>query len=274
MATFNSMLVTNGGKLIYAKAMQGKSVVFNRVSFGSGTPESQSAAEALTQLVATAMDGAIESIDTTTTAGVAIVTVSVNNATLDYPVGIKEIGLFCKDPDTGASVMYAYCFSPSDIDVIPSNQNGVVTWKMRLQLAISNVSAGEAVPQTALVSFAPEVRATAADGVTAYVSQIVANGKYLAKNSLVTVMYDITGVLTNMENAETGLSSLTVSLPHAATANCTVCGRMSVTPATGETPILVDVTGEIATGSTNISIDYFGVTNGNFALLLTATYSI
>jgi Tfp pilus assembly major pilin PilA len=272
MATFNNMLVTNGGKLIYAKAMSGKTIIFNRVAFGSGNPATQAVAETLTQLRKPEIEGTIEAIDTTTTAGVAIITVQVNNAAIDKAIGIKEIGLFCADPDTAEPVLYAYCFSPNDIDVIPSNVNGAVIWKMRLQLEISNATLAE-TKQTEVLSNTPVVTAVSADGLTPYVSEISATGKYLVKNEIVTLMYEITGKLSNMESAENGLTSLSISIPRSPKINSTVCAQMRVTTDEGN-DILVDVTGEIKAGSYKISIDYFGSTNGNFALLLSATYPI
>lgn len=138
MATFTEMIVTDKGKIQYAKAMAGKQIVFTRVAFGEGKPASLAAAEKLTALVGERISGTVESIDTTTEAGVAIIMVSVDNSTLNAAVGIREIGVFNTDPDTGKEVMYSYCYSENDIDVIPSSINGSVIWRMMIRLAITN----------------------------------------------------------------------------------------------------------------------------------------
>lgn len=268
MATFNDMIVTNVGKTIYAKVMNGKTITFNRVVFGGGNPASQADAEALTNLVDARIEGAIESIDTATEQGLAVITVSVNNAELDTGIGIKEIGLFCADPDTGASAMYAYAFSPDDIDVIPSNQYGAVVWKMRLQLAITN-AAGSTTTQTESLAFTPVVTPAVADQ-NVYVSEVQAKGRYIVKSGIVTAFYDVSGRLTNMENAEQGLSDLTISLPNTAGDSGMVSGTMSVT-ADG-TQTLVDPVGVIS--GKNISMKYMGYQNGTFKLLLVAQYAM
>ena len=152
MAKFNQMIVTNVGRLQYAKAMAGKRIVITKVVFGSGSPASQSAASELTSLVRAEITGTIEGVDTTSLEGVAIVTANVNNASLESPLSIKEIGVFCKDPDTSEEVMYAYCYSPNDIDVIPSSGSGTVVWKIRVQLAITN-AVGEETPAQQYNSF-------------------------------------------------------------------------------------------------------------------------
>lgn len=272
MATFNNMIVTNGGKVIYSKAISGKTITFTKAEFGSGAPASQSEAAALGALVDSKIVGAIESIDTTTTAGVAIITVQVNNSTLTEALGIREVGIFCKDPDTNADVLYSYMYSPSDIDVIPSNENGVVVWKMRIQLAISNAT-GESTEQSSLVAFTPTLTATSADGLTVFVSEIIAKCSYNIKGNLVTVFYNITGKLSNMESAADGLSSLTLSLPKQSAIDSTVAATMTVIDSEN-TAVLVDVSGVIAKGGLVIDFDYFGAQSGDFSLNLTAVYSV
>jgi hypothetical protein len=278
MATFNNMIVTNGGKVIYSKAISGKSITFTKAEFGSGIPASQSDAAALGALVDSKIIGAIESIDTTTTAGVAIITVQVNNSALTEALGIREVGIFCKDPDTNADVLYSYMYAPTDIDVIPSNANGVVVWKMRIQLAISNAT-GEATEQSSLVSFTPVLSAVSADGLTVFISEIIAKCSYRVNGKLVTAFYNITGKLSNMLTAENGLERLTIGLPKVSAVKRNLTTPMTITITDDHSliypagsVILVDILGRIEENSDVIDIDYFGFQSGDFTLDFEITY--
>lgn len=276
MATFNDMLITNNGKLIYAKAMAGKTVTFSGVKFGSGKASSITEAESLTDLKNTQITGAIESV--TSSSDGAIVVVGVNNSSLSSPLGIREIGLFCLDPDTQVSTMYAYAYSDNDIDVIPASASGSVTWKMTLKLAITNVNTSTTTQQTEVMSFTPVVTPTATDS-TVFVSEVVKSAKYVTKGDLITVMYNISGKLTNMAlYAETKLSRLTISLPKACatalrfTAPMEVVSSEATIIVTVGQKIMVDVLARIDANSNVIDIDYFGLQNGTFTFNFEITY--
>ena len=139
MAKYNSMVVTNVGKNIYAKAIAGKTIEFTKAVVGSGKPDSQADAENLSNLVEPELQGAIE-IDTTSQPNKAIITVSLSNETLQQPLSIQELGLFCKDPDTNQEVMYAYCFAEDEADVIPAIIDGDMVWRMQLVVYITNAT--------------------------------------------------------------------------------------------------------------------------------------
>lgn len=271
MAKFNDMIITALGKGIYAKAVAGKTIEFTKAVVGSGNPESQEQAEALTNLVDPQINCSI-TIDTESRERIAVITATLNNTTMTESVEIKEIGLFCKDPDTGEEVMYAYAYSPESTDVIPPITSGEMLWKVQLLVYITNAT-GTDTPQTGVFSFTPTVTATAADGETVYLSDVVASGKYTEQGGLMTAMMNISGVLTNMESAESGLSNLTISLPKKSTVDCAVFSRMVVATADSGT-IMVDISGVIANGGQTVALDYFGAQNGNFSLLLTAQYFI
>ncbi len=268
MAKFNDMVVTTAGQALYAKAVGGKTLEFTRAIVGSGTPASQEAAEALTNLIDPQIECSI-SIDTEARERIAVITATLNNAELEEEVKIKEIGLFCKDPDTNEEVMYAYSYSPESADVIPPITTGEALWKIQLLVYVSNAT-GTNTPQTGVFNFTPTVTPTTTDG-TVFLSNVQASGKYTEQGGLMTAMYNISGVLTNMESAESKLSSLTISLPKPSTVNCAVFSRMVVENANGER-IFIDLTGVVVEGEQNIALDYFGSQNGNFSLLLTAQY--
>lgn len=266
MAVFNDMIVTNSGKVQYAKAMSGKKITFNRVGFGDSKPTGS--VEGLTGLVHERKTGSIESIDTTTTEGVAIITVQVNNAGMNENIGIKEVGIFCLDPDTNAEVMYAYAYSENDIDVIPAEGTQAVVWKMRVQLEISNAT-GTPTQQDNLMSFTPVVTATPADGTTTVLTEVLATGKYTSFDKQTTAFYSITGKLSAMSTV--GLRALTISLPQKSSAAYSVQAPMTVVTAEN-TELLVDFSGSIAKDGLVIEVDYFGINNGNFTLNFEVTY--
>lgn len=271
MAKYNEMMITAIGKSIYAKAIAGQTIEFTKAVVGSGKPADESEVEALTNVVSPRLNASIE-IDTTSQAGIAIIDVTVNNSTLVEDIEICEIGLFCKDPDTGEEVLYSYAFAPNSYDVIPSANSGQMNWVVQLFVYIENAS-GSGSSQSPTTTFTPTVTATAADGSTVFLSDVVASVKYTINGKLLTAYYNITGTLSNMESAASGLSSVTISLPRSSEVDCAVRGRMVVVDST-DTHILVDVTGVIASGGATIALDYLGAQNGDFSLLLTAQYII
>lgn len=271
MAKFNEMIITTVGKSIYAKAISGKTIEFTKAVVGNGAPADATEAEALTNVVSPRLNASID-IDTTSQEGKAIVNVSVNNATLYEDVEIKELGLFCKDPDTNNEVLYAYTYAPNSSDVIPSVNSGEMIWRVQVLVYIENAT-GSGSGQSSTTTFTPTVTARAANGSTVYISDVVANVKYIINGNLLTAYYNVTGTLTNMESAANGLSSVEITLPRSSGVDCAVRGRMIVTDS-DDTEILVDVTGVIASGGSTIALDYFGSQNGDFSLLLTAQYII
>ena len=271
MAKFSETVVTTVGKSIYAKAIAGKTIEFTKAVVGNGKPADISEVEALTNVVSPRLNASI-SIDTISEEGIAIVDVSVNNSTLGEDIEVTELGLFCKDPDTKEEVMYAYTYAPNSYDVIPSARSGELIWKVQLFVYIENAT-GSGSEQSTATSFTPIVTGTAANGSTVFLSNIAANCKYVTDGSILTAFYKITGTLSNMANAASGLSSVTISLPRSAAVECAVKGRMVVTDSTGA-QILVDVTGVIAEGESTIVLDYLGSQDGNFSLLLTVNYII
>lgn len=271
MAKFNELIITTVGRNIYAKAIAGQTIEFTKAVVGNGRAADLAEAEALTNLVSPRINASIE-IDTTSREGIAIVTVIVDNATLSEDVEVSELGLFCKDPDTGAEVMYSYTYAPSSSDVIPSRNSGELVWRIQLLVYIENAT-GSGSSQSDAVTFTPTVTATAADGKTVFLSNVVASVKYSRCGSVLTAFYKITGTLNNMESAESGLSSVTISLPQSSAVECAVTGRMVVIDS-NDKHILVDVMGVIEEGGSTIALDYLGAQNGDFSLLLTVHYII
>lgn len=271
MAKFNEMIITNVGKSIYAKAIAGQAIEFTKAVVGNGMPADLAEAEALTNVVSARLNAAI-TVDTTSKEGIAIVNVSVDNKTITEDVEIRELGLFCKDPDTKEEVMYSYTYAPNSSDVIPSINSGELIWRVQLFVYIENATESGS-EQSGVAAFTPTVTATAADGSTVFLSNVVASVKYSVCGSVLTAFYKVTGTLANMESAESGLSAVTISLPRSSAVECAVTGRMVVIDSNDEN-ILVDVTGVIEEGGSTIALDYLGAQNGDFSLLATIQYII
>lgn len=271
MAKFNEMIITTVGKSIYAKAIAGQTIEFTKAVVGSGKPADLAEAEALTNLVSPRLIAAI-TIDTTSKEGIAIVNVSVDNKSIPEDVEVRELGLFCKDPDTGSEVLYSYTYAPSSSDVIPSARSGELIWRVQLFVYIENAT-GSDTDQSSITAFTPTVTANVTSGSTVFISNVVASVKYSRCGSVLTAFYKVTGELTNMDKAASGLSSVAISLPQNSAVECAVTGRMVVTDVDGN-QILVDVTGVIAEGESTIALDYFGSQNGDFNLLMTVQYII
>lgn len=271
MAKFNEMIITTVGKSIYAKAIAGSTIEFTKAVIGDGKPADLNEAEALTSLVSPRVNAKID-IDTTSQEGIAIIDVSVDNATINEDIEVRELGLFCKDPDTGEEVMYSYTYAPSSSDVIPAKSSGELVWCIQLFVYIENAS-GNGSSQSDVAAFTPSVTATAADGKTVFLSDVVASAKNCRCGNLMTVFYNITGTLTNMDKAASGLTSIAITLPQGSAIECAVVGRMVVTDI-NDAHILVDVTGVIAEGESTIALDYLGSQDGDFKLLMTVQYII
>ena len=272
MAKFNDMIITTVGKSIYAKAIAGQTIEFTKAVVGNGKPADLAAAEALTNVVSPRLNASIE-IDTTSRQGIAIVNVSVDNATIGEDVEICELGLYCKDPDTGAEVLYCYAYAPNSSDVIPSVNSGEMVWRVQLFVYIQNAT-GSGAEQGHSTAFTPTLTGTVASGSIAdFISDISASVQYVINGSILTAFYNITGTLTNMANAANRLTSVAISLPRSAAFDCAVKGRMVVTDS-DDAQIIVDVTGVIASGDSTIALDYLGAQDGDFSLLMTAQYLI
>lgn len=269
MANFNDMVITESGKKIYAKALAGKKVEFVGGKVGNGRPSSGTNIEKMTGLVTTSPFAAALQIDANAQEGIAQVDCSISNKKFTNSLEITEIGLFCKDPDTGEVVMYSYCYAPTSSDVIPPVSTGEMTWKIQFLVYITNATGSNTSQGTQ--EFTPEVKAVATDASVTFLSNISATGKSATSGALTTVLYKVTGTLANMESAESKLSKITVSLPKTSLAECTVYARMTVDTADGSS-VLVDCAGVIAKDGKTIDLDYFGSHNGTFTLLITAHY--
>lgn len=264
MATYNNFIVTNNGRKQYAKAIAGTKLTFTQIKLGTGKPTG--APEELTDIIALSAKANITSIDTTTETGVARITIEISNENIQTAIGIREIGVFCKNADDNTEVMYAYAYSDSDIDIIPSSSFGVVTWKMTVALAITNAEANITDITNVFAYFTPTVTVTPAVQGTIFADVIVGDCKYSNVNGMVTAFYNLTGTLYTMANYVEGITSFKISLPQGASLNAPVLCNLVV----GDT--IVDVEAKVDKANDVIDVQYFGTVNGAFTLTAVAQY--
>ncbi len=100
------MTLTTNGRNLLAKAITGKTLHFTRAWVGNGS--TSKAHSAMTALVSPKMELPIQSMRTSST-GTAEVVLELNNQHLTTGFFVQEYGLFAKDPDSNAELLYAYC---------------------------------------------------------------------------------------------------------------------------------------------------------------------
>ena len=140
MAQFNDMILTDGGRSLIAKALQGKKLVFTRAVAGDGIVEGYEAIPnwqidreaylafmnkitAMTDIVHPIREMEIRGIFTPPQIGTATIKTILTNAGYDLGFFFNEIGLFAKDPDTDDEVLYGYCSAGNKGDFMPGQGN-------------------------------------------------------------------------------------------------------------------------------------------------------
>lgn len=121
---------TSAGLTLLAKAVAGKQLTFTRGAFGdsyrNGSYVNPSVAD---QLALTAMINERMSLpiaDISSNAGDAIVDLLVKNANVTTTFQVREVGLFARDPDTNAEVLYCYIHYGDTGFIMPSAASTVV----------------------------------------------------------------------------------------------------------------------------------------------------
>lgn len=274
MAVFKTMQVTNSGRAVYARAMNGSAIEITNVRVGSGR-HTEGIAEK-TGLAGETLTASIKEIDTTTDPSVCRIDIEIKNKTDGYtlstPFLISEIGVFVKNTGDANEVMYAYSYAEEANGVIQGDTipayaiDNEVTWQMSIALSLEGgvEASGNATVQNTLSSMTPTV---SADSGT--LSDVLATCLYNSLNGLVTAFYEVTGEIINAN----GITSLKISLPSStASKDVAVPSQMVVTETDGTT--VVDVMATVDSANKNIDVSWFGGRNGTFKLLMTAIYPL
>lgn len=137
-------LITNQGFALLAKALAGKELRFLRVEIGDSVKNNQM--QTVTDAQALTMTALIHSCKTiliascTHSNSVANIEFVVANNDVTSGFFIRETGIFARDPDTGASVLYAYqnvgakgCWLPP--------AGGSEIWEQRIVVALATAQA-------------------------------------------------------------------------------------------------------------------------------------
>ena len=268
MALYNNFIVTNDGRKQYAKAISGATLIFTQVKLGTGKPTKTP--EELTNIVSPVVTAPITSIDTATVEGQARITIEFSNEGMETETGVREIGIFCKNTADNTEVLYAYAYSESDIDVIPSAAYGAFNWKMTVALAISNAEATTGGVSSVFTSFTPSVTVTPTQAGNIFVEAVAGDCKYSKHSGLVSAFYNLSGTLYTMENSVDGIASFKIGLPEPASINAPVLCNLVVNEGGVET--VVDVEAKVDAANDVLDIQYFGTVNGTFALTALAQY--
>lgn len=140
-----TQLTLAGAKLL-SKAMQGKQLLFTRGAFGDAkvngqlVDPTQEQKDALNALIHEKMSLPIYYYEFGEN-GDLIVAVKVKNNNLTSNFKAAEAGLFAQDPDTGAEILYGYCYEGADGDMIHAKSSYcVLEYYVELVTTIGNAT--------------------------------------------------------------------------------------------------------------------------------------
>ena len=136
MAQFSDMILTNAGRSLIAKTLQGKSLVFTRAVAGDGiitgfetipNPQTEhdryvefaNIVTAMTELVHPMREMEIRGIETPPLIGTSTIKTLLTNKNLNLGFFFNEVGLFAQDPDSGDEILYGYCSAGNKGDFMP-----------------------------------------------------------------------------------------------------------------------------------------------------------
>lgn len=103
----DGMILTQKGRILLAKAITGKTLTFTRAFVGTGDLGNKDPF-LLEDLIARKLSLPVTAMRTAQT-GVAEVTVEISNKNITQGFFMKEYGLFARDPDSNAEILYSYC---------------------------------------------------------------------------------------------------------------------------------------------------------------------
>ncbi|MFC3768350.1 hypothetical protein [Paenibacillus sp. GCM10012303] len=136
MAVYGTMVITNKGLALYAKAQSGIPLNFTRMQIGSGELSGQDPVT-LTALITPIAFFAINSISSS--GNTAHVKGIFENTNITVPTYTCELGLFATDPDDG-EILYAYANASAQGDTIPPRASGPLSKQYQINTAIGNAS--------------------------------------------------------------------------------------------------------------------------------------
>lgn len=136
MAVYSTVVITNKGAALYAKAQAGVTLNFTRMQIGGGQLSGQDPVT-LTALITPISNFAVNSI--TTNGNTAHVKGIFENTSITVPTYSCELGLFAQDPDVG-EILYAYANAGTQGDTIPPRSSGPLSKQYQINAAVGNAT--------------------------------------------------------------------------------------------------------------------------------------
>lgn len=138
MANFNSMVLTNKGQVLYAKAQAGATINFTKLAVGTGNIGTTDPTT-LTELINRKFNIAIQGKTVNTLEKVALISGTLTNESMTESVYIQEIGIYAQDPDDG-EILYGYASAGQYGDYTSPASNGPYSWNYQVYAAIGNAA--------------------------------------------------------------------------------------------------------------------------------------
>lgn len=137
---FSNLMLTTDGRILLAKAQQGKMLKLTRVGLGDGLIGSGSMVNR-TVLINQTMTLLIDAVQLTNNATEAAVVSTLSNKDLSTGFYFRELGIFAEDPDTHQEKLYLYDNAGSDGEFIPDNTSNVTVYeRIKMLITVSDVA--------------------------------------------------------------------------------------------------------------------------------------
>lgn len=148
MAQYPTMVITELGKILYAKSQTGKPLVYTKMGIGSG--EVSGDPTNLTQLVQPIGYFNISSF--AINGDTAMIKAVFENTNITQTTYSCELGLFANDPDYG-EILYAYANAGGNGDYIPPLAAGPFSREFQINVVVGSATSVTAqIPPTAYVT--------------------------------------------------------------------------------------------------------------------------
>jgi len=148
MAKYGTMVITELGKILYAKSQTGSPLVYTKMGIGSGQITGDPSN--LTQLVQPIGYFGISSFSRN--GNTAQIKGVFENTDIHQTTYSCELGLFARDPDYG-EILYAYANADGNGDYIPPIEAGPFSREFQINVIVGNATSVTAeIPSTAFTT--------------------------------------------------------------------------------------------------------------------------
>lgn len=148
MAQYGPMVITERGKVLYAKSQTGKPLVYTKMGIGSGQVAGDPSN--LTELVQPIGYFGISSF--AINGDTAMIKAVFENSDITQTTYSCELGLYANDPDFG-EILYAYANAQGNGDYIPPISAGPFSREFQINVVVGSATSVTAeIPSTAFVT--------------------------------------------------------------------------------------------------------------------------